>query len=76
MTDHKKPGVVFWATVVIVLVLAYRLSIGPVVWLDEHGFLPDWTGPGFRAVYVPLNSLRELLPWLDDALLWYANLWR
>ena len=30
MTDRKKPGVAFWATVVVVVVLvAYPLSFGP-----------------------------------------------
>jgi hypothetical protein len=34
MTDRKKPGVAFWATVVVVmLVLAYPIGFGPAVWL-------------------------------------------
>jgi hypothetical protein len=31
MTDRKKPGMAFWATVVLVAALAYPLSIGPVM---------------------------------------------
>ena len=30
--DRKKPGVAFWATVAVVVVLAYPLSFGPVCW--------------------------------------------
>ena len=33
MTDRKKPGVAFWATVMMVVVLvAYPLSFGPACW--------------------------------------------
>jgi hypothetical protein len=34
MTDRKKPGVAFWATVVVVAVLAYPLSFGPACWVS------------------------------------------
>jgi hypothetical protein len=34
MTDRKKPGVAFWATVALVVVLVgYPLSFGPACWL-------------------------------------------
>jgi hypothetical protein len=34
MTDRKKPGVAFWATVALVVVLvAYPLSFGPACWI-------------------------------------------
>jgi hypothetical protein len=32
MKDRKKPGVAFWATVVVVVVLAYVASFGPANW--------------------------------------------
>jgi hypothetical protein len=43
MTFHKKPGMAFWATVVVVVVLAYPLSFGPACWLCEKGVLPQRT---------------------------------
>jgi hypothetical protein len=36
MTDRKKPGVAFWATVVVVVALAYPLSFGPAVWATRE----------------------------------------
>src|SRR5262245_16838421 len=40
-SSHKKPGVAFWATVmVVVLLLAYPLSFGPACWLVGHRILP------------------------------------
>ena len=39
MTDHKKPGVAFWATVGLVVVLVgYPLSLGPACWLAEKNW--------------------------------------
>ena len=36
MTDRKKPGVAFWATVGLVVVLVgYPLSFGPACWLAK-----------------------------------------
>ena len=36
MTDHKKPGVAFWATVALVAVLVgYPLSFGPACWIVD-----------------------------------------
>ncbi len=41
MTSRKKPGVAFWATVVVVcLPLLYVASFGPVCALAEHDALP------------------------------------
>jgi hypothetical protein len=39
--DRKKPGVAFWATVVVVVVLvAYPLSLFPIAWLENRGIVP------------------------------------
>ncbi len=35
MADRKKPGVAFWATVAVVVVLVYVASIGPACWLTS-----------------------------------------
>src|SRR5262245_61802724 len=36
MTDRTKPGVAFWATVVVVVVLAYAISFGPACWITSR----------------------------------------
>jgi hypothetical protein len=36
MTDRKKPGVAFWATVALVVPLLYVASFGPACWLTSH----------------------------------------
>jgi hypothetical protein len=41
MTDRKKPGVAFWASVVVTAVLiGYPLSFGPACWLCGNDILP------------------------------------
>ena len=45
MTSRKQPGVAFWATVVVVVVLVvYPVSFGPACWLCEKGALSQRTG--------------------------------
>jgi len=73
----KKPGVTFWATVVVVVVVLYVASVGPVGWIDR------WvTGPGFfndacSVIYAPLRLAYRHGPQpFRDALDWYAHVWR
>jgi hypothetical protein len=36
MTDRKKAGVAFWVTVVVVVMVAYVASVGPVYWIASR----------------------------------------
>jgi hypothetical protein len=54
MTDraHKKPGVAFWATVLVVVALvAYPLSFGPACWVTSR---QDSPYPVLNGMYGPL----------------------
>ena len=76
MTDRKKPGVAFWATVVLVMVLVgYPLSIGPAVWLAVKTEAPGWV---FDALETSNNQLLWLaiLSGLDEPYLRYFGWWR
>jgi hypothetical protein len=60
MTDRKKTGVAFWATVVVVVMLpSYPLSLGPVIWAANRGWLPEWTQQSLLCLYWPLIFLHE-----------------
>jgi hypothetical protein len=71
MTDRKKPGVAFWATVVMVVVLVgYPLSFGPVCWISER------TGIGCAALsvaYQPMLRLWVRKTYLGATVSWYAT---
>src|SRR5262245_45494980 len=58
-SDRKKPGVAFWATVMMVVgLVGYPLSIGPAFWITSR------TGFGGDAVSVLYQPLL-LLSWDD-----------
>ena len=71
MTDPKKPGVAFWATVVVVcLPIAYVLSFGPACWISSH------TGIGYFAlpkVYRPIVDAMSTSRNVADLCNWYAE---
>jgi hypothetical protein len=76
-SDRKKPGVAFWATVVVVVAVLYVLSIGPALLINEK-----ITGHGGRftqacdVFYAPLRVVYYHGPQkLRDALDWYGHLW-
>ena len=50
--NHKKPGVAFWATVVVVVALvAYPLSFGPACWIVGNN---ETAISGILNVYYPI----------------------
>ena len=56
--------------ILLFLLVAYPLSMGPVALLHRHGYLPD----GVRSIYWPLNAAVRFRPF-GDALYWYVHLW-
>lgn len=77
MTSGKKPGLAFWATMVVVgLPVLYVLSMGPACWISSR----KWFGAtAVSAVYHPLTTAFFELPYLPsstsaicDALQWYS----
>jgi hypothetical protein len=55
--SRKKPGVAFWATVVVVVLVLYVASFGPACWLSSR------TGTGVRAlpiIYRPITSCMRI----------------
>jgi hypothetical protein len=75
MTDRKKPGVAFWATVAMVVVLVgYPLSWGPAWWLSHQSWCPNWTYCAYLDVYRPLRQLRVKGPYpIHEFVSWYAD---
>jgi hypothetical protein len=55
----------------IFLPVLYVLSIGPAVWLSEHGYLSDELG---RWIYAPLSAAANHYPAIGRWLVWYMSL--
>ena len=77
MNDNSKPGMAFWATaaMTIVLVALYPLSLGPVCWLQSRGPLPSSAESVLSVIYKPLEWLAENSETVNDVVVWYAGFW-
>jgi hypothetical protein len=80
MTDRKKPGVAFWATVVVVgLPVLYMLGIGVLTLLFHRGIIEqDSAAYNFYWAYAwPARSIYLRSPAaIRHALDFYYGLWR
>src|SRR5262245_54793865 len=58
--ERKKPGVLFWATVVVLVALVgYCLSSGPAIWMLSGGYLSIRT---VETIYSPLTWIQDRSP--------------
>jgi hypothetical protein len=75
MSDsRKKPGVAFWATVVVVVLLVvYPLSFGPACWLADRQILPRVTIARIFSPLLDRPSDQYVAPH-SNLLIWWANL--
>jgi hypothetical protein len=72
----KRPGVAFWATVVVVvLTFLYPLSIGPVVWLADREMLPERVAEPLAVIYFPLEYAAGTSNAATSVYAWYASFW-
>ncbi len=72
MTGGKKPGVAFWATVMVgVVLVGYPLSFGPACWIATRTHTDD--AKLFAVVYGPMWwAIRREAPVVGDILAMYG----
>jgi hypothetical protein len=78
--ERKKPGVAFWATVVVGMLIGYPLSLGPACWLYHKAGGPDWFYYLIQIIWDPLYWVIAHTPdpvaqWLQASLRSYADWW-
>jgi hypothetical protein len=75
-SDRDKPGVAFWASVVVVVValVGYPLSPGPAAWLRVH-VLPKSTRKAMDNFYWPLGIVTSNVPGGNRLAIEYVCLW-
>jgi hypothetical protein len=75
--DRKKPGVAFWTTVVVVVVLvAYLLGIGPTAWVIRQPWCPTWAFGVCTTIYSPITWLEKYGPEpIRSEIGWYGHWW-
>src|SRR5690242_10665529 len=84
-SGRNKLDVAFWATVVVVVLVIlalYPLSLGPIIWLGNHGDIPEEMGPALLLIYWPLLRYThvdevggEELGSVGKAVVWYIARW-
>jgi hypothetical protein len=68
--SRKKPGVAFWATVVVVVVLAaYPLSFGPACWLADRNVVP------YGAIYKIFSPFLDIAFHRESPIAPFLNWW-
>lgn len=74
----KRPDWVFWTAAFVGSAILYVASVGPALWFERRGWLPDGgvAHSAATSFYAPLAWLREGGPKpIRDALDWYGDLW-
>jgi hypothetical protein len=76
-SNSKKPGVAFWATLVVVVVLVgYPLSLGPVAWLHAKLDRPRGMKAVVAPIYAPIFWAQDNGPdWLRKSIDLYEKMW-
>lgn len=62
------------AIAMILVLAAYPISIGPVIWFSHNGWFPNWAARPLAYLYFPLDYL-ETVPPLGQILEWYMEAW-
>ena len=73
-SSRKKPGLAFWATVVVVALGLYVASFGPVVRLMKCESFPDWAYEPLALLYTPVWPLFYRQDAVGDFARWYVGL--
>jgi hypothetical protein len=60
-------------TGIVLLPIAYVLSVGPAYWLGDHGLMSHAV---FNALYEPLSYAYHHYPWTNPFLDWWESVWR
>ena len=74
---NKKPGVAFWVTVGVVLLLVYPVSFGPACWVysrtaESESWATVWDTA--NRIYYPILKQWNGEGTVSRAIDWYANL--
>ena len=72
--DRKHPSAAFWATmVVVVMLVVYPLSCGPICGLSLRTGIPPWKR--VCVFYLPIKWVAEKTAPTKRALIWWLHLW-
>jgi len=73
--DRSRNSSAAWLIAVVVLVVLYTLSVGPFVWLSEHGVLSPAAVQRIQFLYYPIAWLRDNNTVCEVIINWYLGFW-
>ncbi len=73
--QDQKRGCGIWIGVVLLVLVSYPASIGPVIWCLDNGHVPQSSVPAWEAFYAPVFWAWENVPAVAHAMNWYDDLW-
>lgn len=77
MGEHKRNRTRRWLAISAALILAYLLGVGPLVWLNESGYLTVSVSRWIFPIFKPVFQLRDRLPgWPKSAFDRYLDFWK
>ena len=71
MTDREKPGVAFWETMVLSLLVLYALSFGPACWATSRGIIEMWFTDHMYSPIIWISGHSP--PAIHNGAQWYAE---
>ena len=76
IVNSREKRAIRTAVVLVLVFVAYPLSMGPMVWLGEHGYLPKAMQPVFdQALSLVIATMRFGPPTIGRWMSWYIGLW-
>ena len=68
--------VIALAAVLVVLSMLYALSMGPALWMINHGWLdPTWAASPVAVAYRPLQWVENRVPIIGPTIATYTDWW-
>ena len=75
-SDRKKRGVAFWAVILVLVLVFYPLSLGPVAWLWVKLGRPEGMKTVIAPIYAPMFWAQSSGPeWMRKTIDFYEKMW-
>ncbi|HEY3965718.1 MAG TPA: hypothetical protein VGM05_14265 [Planctomycetaceae bacterium] len=64
-----------WTAAMLLVVLSYPVSVGPVSWISAHGWISVKVSAMLHSFYAPLAYLQTHSELIGRWMFWYEQLW-
>jgi hypothetical protein len=76
ITNFRDRRAIRRAIFLVLVIVVYPLSMGPLLWLGNHGYLPRTMEPAINVVFFPTYATLTFGPSsIKRGMSWYLGLW-